>query len=109
MERSWASSMMRHSTLYCPSNSKSRYFRSPPVPSRSQPQGGQQVVSQRSLTRVIFGSRYRKNRIASPSNHPCLTTRFISQIAYSHRLATPRLCYHDMPTPLSPGLLEKTL
>src|SRR5260370_41507082 len=41
---------------------KEQIFPFPPVPSRSQPQGGQQVVSQRSLTRVIFGSRYSKNR-----------------------------------------------
>src|SRR6266702_8700518 len=80
-----------------------------PAPTRTNSQCSQEQVPQRRFPRIIFGGRHRQYRVPPSSNHPCLTTRFISQIAYPHRLATPRLCYNDMPTPLSPGLLEKTL
>src|SRR6266700_3186098 len=66
---------------------KEQVFALTPASSRSQPQGSPQMISQGCLTRVIFGSRHCKHRIASSSNHPCLTAGFIPQIANSHGLA----------------------
>src|SRR6266436_7905026 len=88
---------------------KQQIFAFAPASPRSQPQGGQQEVSQGRFFGIVFGGRHGQYRKAPPAHHPGFTLGGGAQIADTHGFAAAWLCHNHMPSPELPCLAQEPL